>query len=261
MYKCINKIVSPVFAYAYYRSLMLLEEQRSSRKMTTPLSPLGRATLAASAAALALRNPARADLVAIVGDLTSGPTLHHLTRRLSATSEGRQLLATLPPRFPPEGSACLPSLRAQPPNTLGHQYARFMQVRNFSPDDRPTVRFVEDAQHRWILQRYRDVHDVWHVLTGMPTTVLGELSQKCFEAAQTGLPVAVLSALAAPARLSREERRVFLTQLVPWAISCGSRSVDLLAIQYELYLQHDLEQLRRKWRITKSPVTIKGMNR
>ena len=24
---------------------------------------------------------------------------------------------------------------------------------------------------RWVLQRYRDVHDLWHVLSGLPTTL------------------------------------------------------------------------------------------
>lgn len=227
--------------------------------MAVRLSPFGRIALAAGSAAVALSNPSRADLVALFGDLTSTPTLHLLTTRISASQEGKQMLETLsPPRFPSHGSESLIAMRDLAPGTLGREYARFMDVRGFEPESRDEVRFVENDRHRWLLQRYRDVHDVWHVLTGMPTTVLGELAQKWFEASQTGLPVAVMSALVGPLRLSSGNRQVLRRDLIPWAVSCGTNAEDLLAIRYEDYLEDDVEQLRKRWRIWCPDVKLKG---
>ena len=39
-------------------------------------------------------------------------------------------------------------------------------------------RFVSDPEVAYVLQRYREIHDMLHVLTGMPTNVMGELGQK-----------------------------------------------------------------------------------
>lgn len=47
------------------------------------------------------------------------------------------------------------------------------------------------------------VHDFWHVLSGLPPTVVGEIALKWFEMMQTGLPVTALSAFVGPLRLTR----------------------------------------------------------
>lgn len=166
-----------------------------------------------------------------------------------------------PARFPEHGSSSLTTLRTLPDGSLGREYARFMDVRSFTPESRPAVRFVDDPADAWVLQRYRDVHDLWHVLTGMPTTVLGELAQKWFEAAQTGLPVAVISAVFGPVRLPAEEQKLLITKLVPWAVATGRRAPDLLAIRYEDRLQDDVEELRKEWGISVPDVEMKGMRR
>lgn len=71
-----------------------------------------------------------------------------------------------------------------PEGTLGHAYTEFMNRRGFSPDDRPAVRFVDDAELAYVAMRYREVHDLWHVLFGCHTTVLGELALKAVEFVQ-----------------------------------------------------------------------------
>lgn len=53
--------------------------------------------------------------------------------------------------------------------------------------------------------RYREVHDLWHVLSGLPPTVEGELALKWFELVQTGLPVCALGAVFGPLALPRRE--------------------------------------------------------
>lgn len=218
--------------------------------MVQRLSVVGRGALAVGSAVLALSNPARADMVAVLGEVTGGAALPHLKRRLQRTEVGSEMLSTLEPgRFPENGSETLPSLRALPEGSLGRAYATFMDSRKFEPESRLPVRFVEDAQEAWILQRYRDVHDLWHVLTGMPTNLLGEIAQKWFEAVHTGLPVAVLSAAFAPMRLELRKRALLAEELAPWAVESASDAVDLLAIRYEDHLARNLDEVRAEWNI------------
>jgi ubiquinone biosynthesis protein COQ4 len=44
-----------------------------------------------------------------------------------------------------------------PENTFGGAYAKFMGDRNFSPDDRPQVRFLESEELAYVAQRAREV--------------------------------------------------------------------------------------------------------
>lgn len=230
--------------------------------MTRSLSALDRLRLTVTSAAVAAINPARADMVALVGDLTSEPVLSRLAARIRATPEGSDMLTSLrPARFPANGSADLPALRSLPERSLGREYARFMDERNFTPESRDAVRYVARDDLRWVLQRYRDVHDIWHVLTGVPTTLLGETAQKWFEAAHTGLPVAAMSAVAGPVQLSTQQRRVLVTKLIPWAVSCGRRADNLLAIRYEDHLETDLDQLRKRWRMSVPDVDFQAVKR
>jgi ubiquinone biosynthesis protein COQ4 len=212
----------------------------------------GRLVVATVAAQRALANPRRADMVALLGDATAGPALRALAARvrlanpwlLPSDDQGR----CCPRRFP---EVSLDELLALPERSLGREYARFMADRHFDPADRDTVdaRLVPEQDLAWVLQRYRDVHDLWHVLNAMPTTLLGELGQKWFEAVHTGLPVAILSSLMGPVQLKPAERRVLFRDLVPWALKAGSSAVNLLAVRYEDCLHRDIDDLRGEWKI------------
>lgn len=43
-----------------------------------------------------------------------------------------------------------------------------------SPDTRAPTRFVDDEELAYVIQRYREIHDMLHTLLGMPTNILGE---------------------------------------------------------------------------------------
>lgn len=217
-----------------------------------PLSRLGRATLAATSAILALRNPKRADLVATLSDATAGPTLARLTSRLSAGGGAgtNMLSARSPARFP--STEMFIEMRSLPDGTLGREYVRFMDVRKFDHLDRPVVNrsLVPDPDAAWVLQRYRDVHDLWHVVCDVPTTVFGEICLKWFEAVHTGgLPGPLLSAVGGPARLGLRERLVLVKEIVPWAVEVGTNCQDLLAVKYEDVVDRQVVDLREEWNL------------
>lgn len=46
---------------------------------------------------------------------------------------------------------------------------RFLTSHGFSPDERPQVQLVDDPELAYVMARYREVHDFWHVLAGMRT--------------------------------------------------------------------------------------------
>lgn len=43
-----------------------------------------------------------------------------------------------------------------------------------TPDSRADVKFVDNEELAYVMQRYREVHDLLHTLLGMPTNMLGE---------------------------------------------------------------------------------------
>ena len=79
-----------------------------------------------------------------------------------------------------------------PEGTFGHAYGQFMGRRHFQADERPPVRFVDDAELAYVAQRARETHDLWHVLFDCPTTVCGELALKALEFVQVCSAVKVL---------------------------------------------------------------------
>ncbi len=95
----------------------------------------------------------------------------------------------------------LDDLIALPKGTFGHEYAFFMSSHGFTSDERPVVKYVADLEHAYILQRYKEVHDMAHVLLGYGTSVTEEIAVKWFEMIQTELPMSALAAFVGPLNL------------------------------------------------------------
>lgn len=49
-----------------------------------------------------------------------------------------------------------------------------LDLQKVSPDTRMPPKFVDDEELAYVIQRYREVHDLMHTLLGMPTNMLGE---------------------------------------------------------------------------------------
>lgn len=145
-----------------------------------PLTGLQQGALTVLSALSALALPQRADLVATVGETSAGPALAAIRGRMLRDPEGRRVLQDKPRVT----EALLERARDLPPNTFGGAYAAFMGSRKFSPDERPPVRFVSDADLAYIITRGREVHDFWHVLLGCHTNVFGEVALKALEFVQ-----------------------------------------------------------------------------
>ncbi|KAJ1906034.1 Ubiquinone biosynthesis protein, partial [Tieghemiomyces parasiticus] len=187
------------------------------------ISFLQRAILTVGSAAVAAANPKRADMVAILGELTGERAVQAMYRRMLISTEGRRILRERPALT--SQSMNLPRLRTLPAGTFGREYVRFMDTHGFTPESRLPVRYIADPGLAYVLQRYRETHDFIHVLTGLPTvSVAAETAVKWFEWMQTGLPMTLASSLVGPMISEPAERRRLTSELIPWAIQSGSRA-------------------------------------
>ena len=217
-----------------------------------PVTGFERLFLAAGSAVLALADPQRGDMVAMLGETTGERALINMRDAMRKDASGAFLLEERPrivgPSFSP---AALAARHAA--GTLGSAYATHMATHHFSADQRAPVRLIQDAELAYVMTRYREVHDFWHVLSGLPPTMLGEVALKWFEAAHTQLPSAAIAALGGPLRLNREGGRVLATKLVPWALTAASRAIPLLSVRYEELLDEPLDKVRDLLRFIPAP--------
>lgn len=104
------------------------------------------------------------------------------------------------------------------------------------------------------MQRYRECHDFYHVITGFPVSVSAELVVKWFELANFGLPVAALSAFFGPLRLSSAGRNRLLSTYVPWAVRCGGSAEPLIGVYWEKLWEKDFADLRKELGVYAPPI-------
>ncbi|XP_073170925.1 ubiquinone biosynthesis protein COQ4 homolog, mitochondrial-like isoform X3 [Lepidochelys kempii] len=136
-----------------------------------PTSPLQKALLSAGSAFMALYNPYRHDMVAVLGETTGSSALRSLRDKMRHDPEGYRILQERPRiRL---STLDVTGLRGLSDGTFGREYVRFLDSNRVSPDTRMPVKFVDDEELAYVIQRYREVHDLMHTLLGMPTNMLG----------------------------------------------------------------------------------------
>lgn len=146
----------------------------------------------------------------------------------------------------------LEKLRKLPENSVGRTYAAWLDREGVTPDTRDQVRYIDDEEEAYVMQRYRECHDFYHALTGLPVFVEGEIGLKAFEFANTGLPMTGLS-LAAIIRLKPAERQRMFETYLPWAFSNGWRAKDVINVYWEEELETDVDKLRSGLGIERPP--------
>lgn len=143
-------------------------------------------------------------------------------------------------------------LRTLSPHCVGRAYASWLDREGVSPDTRDSVKYIDDEECAYVMQRYRECHDFYHALTGLPVMVEGEVALKAFEFANTLLPMTGLS-LFAVIRLKKAERERFWRTYLPWALDNGSRCKEILNVYWEEELERHVEDLRKELGIERPP--------
>jgi ubiquinone biosynthesis protein COQ4 len=146
-------------------------------------------------------------------------------------------------------------LRSLPPNSVGRVYVGWLDREGVTPDTRSQVRYIDDEECAYVMQRYRECHDFYHAITGLPIFVEGEVALKAFEFANTLIPMTGLSMFAVT-RMKPVERQRFWSTYFPWAIENGLRAKEMINVYWEEELTTDVGKLRKELGVEK-PVDLR----
>lgn len=136
------------------------------------------------------------------------------------------------------------------PGTVGAAYREFREARGFTAEglaeEARKVTPLTDAPHPiiWYSRRLRDMHDVWHVLTGYQTDALGEACVVAFSHAQTGNLGFALIGWGAAREIQRENRSIPARRAVLQAWRNGRVARWLPALDYEALFAEPLAAAR-----------------
>ena len=153
----------------------------------------------------------------------------------------------------------LEELRKLPDGSVGRAYAAWLDREGVTPDTRDAVKYIDDPEEAYVMQRYRETHDFTHAITGLPVIIEGELAIKAFEFANTVLPMTGLS-LFAVMRLKAAERKRFFDVYAPWAIRNGLKAEEVVNVYWEEELETDVEVLRARLGI-ELPPDLRGVRK
>ena len=152
------------------------------------------------------------------------------------------------------------------PGTVGAAYRRFLDTTGYSADGLVEVSRIdaeEDMAHpyAWYGRRTRDVHDLWHVLTGYQADEsLGEAALVAFSYAQLGgLGWAFIGSAAALKSLKVTGNRLF-ARAVWEGWRHGRKANWLVGEDYEKLMAEPLETARRRLNIAE-PVLYRHAQR
>ncbi|KAK9459993.1 ubiquinone biosynthesis protein Coq4 [Lipomyces oligophaga] len=217
-----------------------------------PTNLLQKLFLAAGSGIYSFFDPRRGDLIAILGESTAVPFLMRRLRDIMLSDPtGRRILREKP-RITSK-SLDIDSLRAYPENTVGKVYTEWLDHEGVSPDTRSPVQYIDDPECAYVMQRYRECHDFYHAITGLPIIIEGEISLKMFEFANTLIPMTGIGAALAPLRLKPKQRERLTNIYFPWAIKNGATSKPLINVYWEEILHRDVRDVRDELGIEKPP--------
>ena len=209
------------------------------------------AFLAVGSAVMSLANPYRGDMIAALGETTAGPSLPRLRDIMLESEEGRQILKDRPRVS--SSTVDMNQLATYPEGSLGRAYVTWLERCGVTPDTREPVRYIEDPELAYVMQRYRESHDFYHCITNLPVSVEYEIALKYFEFANLGLPMTAISALFGPLRLPSEKRARLMNEFIPWALKCGEGAQSLISVYWEKRWGQDVDELRRELGIWVAP--------
>lgn len=242
------------FYFIFYTRLFSMAHlTRASRYPGhVPLNAFQHLFLTVGSGLAAFINPRRADLIATFGEISAEPYfVARLRDQMLADPTGRRILRERP-RITSK-SLDLEKLRAMGPNTIGRSYLQWLDDEKVSPDTRLPVRYIDDPECAYVMQRYRECHDFYHAITGLPVVMEGEVAVKAFEFANTGIPMTGLAALSEPFKLKPDQQQRLKDIYIPWAVTNGLRARSLLTVYWEEILERDADEVRGELNIDLPP--------
>ncbi|XP_035738807.1 UDP-sugar transporter UST74c-like isoform X2 [Vespa mandarinia] len=242
---CVTYLVSEISAIRRFSTYKAFEEDYAKHHIF--LSSFQRAALSVGSAIMSLADPSRADLIASLAETTSGNALVYCLNEMQKSPEGQRILKEKP-RIN-TSTINLSLLKDLPEGTLGKTYSNFLEMNNVTPDSRVPTRFIDDVEQAYVMQRYREIHDISHAVLLMPTTMLGEVTVKWVEALQTQFPMCIGGAIFGAARLRARQRKLYLDYYLRWAVNTGNNAKFLLGVYFEERWEQSLRDFHKEMNI------------
>ena len=138
------------------------------------------------------------------------------------------------------------------PGTVGAAYRHFLETTGYSADGLVEVSRVDDEPdvehpYAWMGRRTRDVHDIWHVLTGYQADEsLGEACLVAFSYAQDGGLGWAWIALGASLKSRKVTGNWLFTQAVIEGYRHGRKAKWLAGEDYEKLMAEPIDAARRR---------------
>jgi len=224
-----------------------------SNRTTAPVPPRRREWRRAWKAVRVLAaDSERTDQVFEILDALEGPLGETGFREFAEHPEGQRQLAERPDLLARLQDR--EALRALPEGSFGRAYLAFVEEAGLDADslieaeeEAGSTGPARGADRKWLADRGRDSHDLWHVLTGYGRDEAGEVALLAFTYASYPnlglLLILIVAALIGPKTLTFRFER-YLRE----AYRRGKRA-ELDFARYEEWLPLPLEEVRRRARI------------
>lgn len=144
------------------------------------------------------------------------------------------------------GPTDLDALRNCPDGSLGNAYVQHIEGNGFDPDYFRQIEVINDRD--WMLMRMRQTHDLWHVVTGIGTSRIGELALKAFELGQVRRPMAAVICAGGVMRylLKDADKLTDVLEGISTGYRMGVAANQLLGIKFEERWDEPLAELRKE---------------
>ncbi|MBM5809085.1 MAG: hypothetical protein FJ051_04580 [Cyanobacteria bacterium M_surface_9_m1_291] len=143
--------------------------------------------------------------------------------------------------------AHLEALLSMPAGTLGQGFGAVLQQQGLAPMPRPEGLDLLADHDQYLQQRVRACHDLWHLVTGFPPTLPGEVALNAFSARQLRQPgPALLLASDLLARAHLADTSPDLADAAGFGLQLGGICVPLMAQRWEEGWQAPLAAWRQR---------------
>jgi ubiquinone biosynthesis protein COQ4 len=143
----------------------------------------------------------------------------------------------------------LKALLTLPPDSLGYIYAAQMKKTGFDPNLHAGMTAKSDAEY--VEMRLSQTHDLWHVITGFDTSVVGEIGLQAFHLPQFPYPLATMLVAISLIATTLKEPEILpqLLEAIAQGLQMGKTAKSLFAQKWEEGWEKPLTQWRAELNI------------
>jgi ubiquinone biosynthesis protein COQ4 len=192
----------------------------------------------------------------VADSTTSGPATQESVRWLRRNP---QMATLMDERYLSTTPWSIDELIRYPKGSLGRVFGSELAARGFDPEFYRRLDVVDDATY--VELRWRQTHDLWHVITGFETHEIGEVGLQAVYLIQCRLPISslLIASGLVGTTLNAPEQTAYLLRALDAGAELGSRAKCLLAQKWEEGLDRPVEDWQRELNVT--PVDMEALER